>query len=203
MLMTTCTPPCAPNPAERIPGVAPPCGGGQCPPTGGGGGGMDFVVVADSSSLDFRGNGLPGNALSADVKVSATAGNLVTINPDGLFVALPEFDSYYDIAASVTTGVAANEIIFAFQFSSASQIPADFTDSIGIAENHTGTAIIDIQINGTSIGTATVTDGVVTFSAMPARNVNRGDVLTLVSSSVATFDYLAITLVASKTVRYV
>jgi hypothetical protein len=51
-----------------------------------GGGGITSITATDSSSIDFSGNGTTGTPLTAVSKVSATAGNALTINTDGLFV---------------------------------------------------------------------------------------------------------------------
>lgn len=42
-----------------------------------------------SASIDLRGAGNAGSPLEADVLISATAGNALSINPDGLYVSVP------------------------------------------------------------------------------------------------------------------
>jgi hypothetical protein len=48
--------------------------------------GTTSVSATDSSTIDFSGNGTVATPLTAVSKVSATAGNALTANPDGLFV---------------------------------------------------------------------------------------------------------------------
>lgn len=49
-------------------------------------GGGGSIVTNDSSTIDFSGNGQGGTPLAADVKVSTTPGNALTINATGLYV---------------------------------------------------------------------------------------------------------------------
>jgi hypothetical protein len=58
-----------------VPTWATPAAGAQTP-----------VTVNDSSSIDFTASGVDNHTVTGVVKVSATAGNQVSINPDGLFV---------------------------------------------------------------------------------------------------------------------
>lgn len=196
---------CAVTPAEPMPGTQLPCGGlADCMPDGGGGtGGLTSVATTDSETVDFSGNGTGGNPLTAGIKISTAPGNLLVIGDDGLQVLLPEFESYFDMAVSVTESWAANEVIFAHQFSADSKIPANWSESIGILEGHVGDTTLLAQINGVTVSTIPVDGEIITFPPMAEQTANRGDVFTLVSTSVETFDYAAITLVASRAVRYV
>lgn len=47
------------------------------------------LTVTDSSSVDFTASGTDNHTLTATVKVSATAGNSITTNADGIYVATP------------------------------------------------------------------------------------------------------------------
>ena len=44
------------------------------------------IVATDTATVDFSGEGTTGSPLTADVKVSSTAGNLLTTDANGLFV---------------------------------------------------------------------------------------------------------------------
>lgn len=60
---------------DFVPPPLPPCDCAQTP-----------ITVVDSESIDFTASGVDNHTITADVLVSATAGNTLTINPDGLFV---------------------------------------------------------------------------------------------------------------------
>lgn len=62
-----------------------------------------------SASIDLRGAGNAGSPLEADVLISATAGNALSINPDGLYVATPDAISIDSIGESIlVSGTATN-----------------------------------------------------------------------------------------------
>lgn len=56
--------------------------------------GLQQVSSADSSTVDFSGSGTIGSPLTASVKKSATAGNTVSINADGLYVPAANLTGY-------------------------------------------------------------------------------------------------------------
>lgn len=202
MIKTSCQPTnCSPQPTEPMPGTQLPCGGyADCP--SGGGGGLTEVAVSDSESVVVQGNGTPGDPLFIEVKISEEPTNILRQEPDGLFVELPVFDAYFDIAASVIGEWGVDEIIFAHQLSENSVLPADWQFSTGIASGHVGSTSLSVELNGASISTLDLEDGVLVLPAFVQRVANRGDVLTLRALSAATFDYFALTLVASRAVRY-
>ena len=45
------------------------------------------VIVVDTQSVNLTSSGVNGHTIQADVNISAVAGNQVTLNPDGLYVA--------------------------------------------------------------------------------------------------------------------
>lgn len=54
------------------------------------------LTVIDTASVNLTNSGIDGHTIQADVKVSTTAGNQVSINPDGLYVATPTAVSVQD-----------------------------------------------------------------------------------------------------------
>lgn len=207
MITPNCTfLPCEPQEAEPLPGAQLPCGAyANCDEGGGGGtGGLTSVAITDSTTVDLSGNGTSGNPISAAVKVAATSGNLIVETPDGLYAELPAFTSYIDLAMSASTTWLEDEYLFAHQFQDTTTIPAAFDRSIGMAANHTGTSPVVLLLNDAPVTTINLVDGEFDFTALGSDLVcNRGDVLALRAQSVATFDYAALTLVGTRTVRYV
>ena len=202
MITPSCTKlECAPKDPEEIPGVSMPCGGGaDCPPDAGGG--LTAVATGNSTSVTLTGDGTAGSPLVAEVLVSEESPNLLQVTPDGLRVVLPEFASFFDLAVSVTGEWAQNEVIFAHMFSALSNIPANWDQAIGIVEGHVGDTTLTVEKNGIVISTIDINGEVITFPPMAAQVFARGDILTVTASSVATFEYAALTLVASRSVRY-
>jgi hypothetical protein len=62
------------------------------------------LTVTDSSTVDLTASGTAGHNVTAVVKLSATAGNYLTINPDGLFAPTPVAGAAVPVFAGTATG---------------------------------------------------------------------------------------------------
>lgn len=94
------------------------------------------VAVTSSSSINVTGNGTSATPLTATAKLSATAGNQLVVNPDGLFVPAPGAFS----ETSLTTTDSAT---------------IDFTESGVNGHNLTGNVKLDATAGNLLTATAT------------------------------------------------
>jgi hypothetical protein len=66
--------------------------------------GLVSVTATDSPTVDFSGNGTVGTPLTAVTKISATAGNALVANTDGLFIPTPTSGISTDIGNRLVLG---------------------------------------------------------------------------------------------------
>lgn len=69
------------------------------------GGGIQSIAVTDTDSVDLTATGTDDVTISADVKISATAGNIAQINPDGLYVPASEVDGVQSVAVTDSSSI--------------------------------------------------------------------------------------------------
>lgn len=68
--------------------------------------GATALVYADSSTLDFSGSGITGDAFTGSVKISTTAGNALIANSTGLYVPTPSSSGESTLVASDSSTIA-------------------------------------------------------------------------------------------------
>lgn len=129
-----------------------------------------FITANDTSSIDFTTSGTSNHTIQAEVKISATVGNQVSINPDGIFVPastvvvddtlvndiLTEIDGDSILKANLYALIV-DSICFKFRLKNTGGAPAnyDYTDCSG----NLTTAIslgagATVDITGKSVATA-------------------------------------------------
>lgn len=111
--------------------------------------GQTPITANDSSTIDFTVSGSNSHTLDASVKVSATAGNQIVANADGLFVAAPTpFDLCTSLSALTSGGSGvAGTTQFVGPDCKIYTLPPAFSETT-ITANDTST--VDLSSSGTS-----------------------------------------------------
>lgn len=93
------------------------------------------------------------------------------------------------------TGVDNGEVAWAYVTPEPFSLPAGLAGSAGtIAASPAASFVLNVQKNGSNVGTVTVTDNAVAFAMASATSFDAGDVLTMVATANAAFTYMAISL---------
>lgn len=130
------------------------------------GGTQTPITVVDSSTVDLTASGTNNSTLTAAVKVSATSGNTITVNSDGLFVA----------AGAVTTGNLLGDNTASVATGTARLVGGNATVSVPLRFGTAGTAVTapttagGYQLQSTD-GSVTITNptaGVLNFAVSSA-----------------------------------
>lgn len=128
---------------------------------------IDLAALARSSTIDsstvaFDGDGSSGDPLTATVKVSATAGNSITVNSDGLYVAAQEpLVPLATSSATVAIDGVTNEISATVKVSAtANNIVAVNADGLYVpkapVQTVADTGSVDLTLSGAGALTASV-----------------------------------------------
>ncbi len=104
------------------------------------------LTVNDSATVDFTGSGVAGHTVTASVRVSALAGNIISIQPDGVYAAFNLCAALAALPASippyvpgVTQLVGANCSLFTIP-ATAAETPLTVADTPSIDLTSSGTA---------------------------------------------------------------
>lgn len=174
----SCIAPCTVNEAVPLEPWTPPT-----PPIGG------TVTTANSASVTFTGDGSEDNPLTAEV----------------------QGDIEFEIAMARTSPVSADERVFAYATARGFTLLADQSAAVAIARNITaelflvltkGTATADLDV----IGTIEINgSGVATIDVIADTDFAPGDVLSYLAQAdtASSFDFLAITLIGKRPIRFV
>lgn len=133
-----------------------------------GGGTQTPITPVDTSTIDLTANGTDNHTLTAAVKVSATSGNTITVNSDGLFVA----------AGAVTTGNLLGDNTVTVATGTSRLVGGNATVSFPLKFGTGGTAVTapttaggyQLQSTDGSIVVTNPTAGVLNFAAAAPAN---------------------------------